>query len=71
MAKYNILIKSLGSIKNLFKFYMENGTKYETEDIDTLTKMYNSLLETNPKSEIIPIHALDVELNTKIESCEI
>ena len=39
------------------------------KDIDTLTKMYNSLLETNPKSEIIPIHALDVELNTQIESC--
>ena len=30
-------------------------------DIDTLTKMYKSLLETNPKSEIIPIHALDAE----------
>ena len=69
MAKYNILIKALGSTKDLFKFYMENGTKYETEDIDTLTKMYNSLLETNPKSEIILIHALDVELNTQIESC--
>ena len=46
---------------------MELNTKQE--DIDTLTKMYNSLLETNPKSEIIPIHALDVELNTQIESC--
>ena len=46
---------------------MELNTKQE--DIDTLIKMYNSLLETNPKSEIIPIHALDVELNTQIESC--
>ena len=71
MAKYNILIKAQGSNKELFKFFQENGTKYETEDIDTLTKMYNSLLETNPKSEIIPIHALDVELNTQIESCGI
>ena len=70
MAKYNILIKAQGSNKELFKFFQENGTKYETEDIDVLTKMYNSLLETNPKSEIIPIHALDVELNTQIESCE-
>ena len=69
MAKYNILIKAQGSNKELFKFFQENGTKYETEDLDTLTKMYNSLLETNPKSEIIPIHALDVELNTEIESC--
>lgn len=69
MAKYNILIKAQGSNKELFKFFQENGTKYETEDIDTLIKMYNSLLETNPKSEIIPIHALDVELNTQIESC--
>ena len=67
MAKYNILIKAQG----LFKFFQENGTKYETEDINTLTNMYNSLLETNPKSEIIPIHALDVELNTQIESCGI
>ena len=70
MAKYNILIKAQGSNKELFKFFQENGTKYETEDIGTLIKMYNSLLETNPKSEIIPIHALDVELNTQIESCE-
>ena len=69
MAKYNILIKAQGSNKELFKFFQENGIKYETEDIGTLIKMYNSLLETNPKSEIIPIHALDVELNTQIESC--
>ena len=69
MAKYNILIKAQGSNKELFKFFQENRIKYETEDIDTLIKMYNSLLETNPKSEIIPIHALDVELNTQIESC--
>lgn len=69
MAKYNILIKAQGSNKELFKFFQENGIKYETEDIDTLIKMYNSLLETNPKSEIIPIHALDVELNTQIKSC--
>ena len=69
MAKYNILIKAQGSNKELFKFSQENETKYETEDINTLIKMYNSLLETNPKSEIIPIHALDVELNTQIESC--
>ena len=40
MAKYNILIKAQGSNKELFKFFQENGTKYETEDIDTLTKMY-------------------------------
>ena len=71
MAKYNILIKAQSSNKELFKFFQENRTKYETEDIDTLIKMYNSLLETNPKSEIIPIHALDVELNTQIESCGI
>ena len=38
MAKYNILIKAHGSNKELFKFFQENGTKYETEDIDTLTK---------------------------------
>ena len=38
MAKYNILIKAQGSNKELFKFFQENGTKYETEDIDTLTK---------------------------------
>ena len=69
MAKYNILIKAQGSNKELFKLFQENGTKYEIEDIDTLIKMYNSLLETNPKSKIIPIHALDVELNTQIESC--
>ena len=69
IAKYNILIKAQGSNKELFKFLQENRIKYETEDIDTLTKMYNSLLETNPKSEIIPIHVLDVELNTQIESC--
>lgn len=71
MAKYNILIKAQGSNKELFKFFQENGTKYETEDIDALIKMYNSLLETNPKSEIVPIHALDVELNTQIEPCGI
>ena len=69
MAKYNILIKAQGSNNEIFKLFQEDGTKYETEDIDTLIKMYNSLLETNPKSEIIPIHALDVELNTQIESC--
>ena len=31
MAKYNILIKAQGSNKKLFKFFQENGTKYETE----------------------------------------
>ena len=30
MAKYNILIKAHGSNKELFKFFQENGTKYET-----------------------------------------
>ena len=71
MAKYNILIKAQGSNKELFKFFQENETKYETEDIDTLTKMYNSLLETNPKSEIIQKKDQDVGLNTKSEACGI
>lgn len=66
MAKYNILIKSLGANKDLFKFYMENGQPYETEDLEALTVMYEKLLETNPKSEVIPIHNLDIRLNTII-----
>lgn len=66
MAKYNILIKSLGSTKDLFKFYLENGQPYETDDLEALKDMYEKLLETNPKSEVIPIHNLDVSLNTII-----
>lgn len=66
MANYNILIKTPGSNKELFKFYQENGVKYETTDLDSLTTMYESLLNNNPKSEVIPIHALDIALNTVI-----
>ena len=55
--------------KNYLSFSKRMELNTKQEDIDTLTKMYNSLLETNPKSEIIPIHTLDVELNTQIKSC--
>lgn len=66
MAKYNILIKSTGASKDLFKFYLENGQPYETSSLTDLKTMYESLLETNPKAQVIPIHNLDVTLNTVI-----
>lgn len=66
MAKYNILIKTPSPNKELFKFFQENGQIYETDDLDKLKDMYEKLLETNPKSEVFPIHNLDVTLNTII-----
>lgn len=66
MTKYNILIKALGSSKDLFKFYMEDNQIYETDDLEELKDTYEKLLETNPKSLVIPIHNLDVQLNTII-----
>ena len=67
--KYNILIKASGSNPDIFKFYQENGAVYETSDITALTTMYNTLLEKYPTSQVIPIHQLDVELNTAITDC--
>lgn len=67
--KYNILIKASGASADTFKFYQENGDIYETEDISKLTEMYNSLLEKYPRIQVVPIHKLDVELNTEITDC--
>lgn len=67
--KYNILIKATGNNKDLFKFFEENGQKYEVDNLEGLTQMYNKLIETMPTTLVIPIHALDVELNTEIKDC--
>lgn len=66
---YNILIKASGANADTFKFYQENGTTYETDDISKLTTMYNTLLEKYPRTQVLPIHKLDVELNTEITGC--
>lgn len=67
--KYNILIKATGNNKDLFKFFEENGQKYEVDNLEGLTQMYNKLIETMPIATVIPIHSLDVELNTEIKDC--
>ena len=67
--KYNILIKASGSNQDTFKFYQENGAIYETDEIAALTTMYNTLLEKYPRTQVVPIHKLEVELNTEITDC--
>lgn len=69
MATYNILIKASGNNSDIFKFYQENGETYTTDDITKLTTMYNTLLEKYPTTYVIPIHKLDVELDTQITGC--
>ena len=66
---YCILIKASGANADTFKFYQENGTTYETDDITKLTTMYNTLLEKYPLTQVVPIHKLDVDLNTEITGC--
>ena len=68
--KYRILIKTTGYSKDLFKFYInDSGNIYETSDITELTAMYNKLVQIMPMDQVIPIHFLNVELNTIIEDC--
>jgi hypothetical protein len=64
--KYNILIKTKGYNKDLFKFYQVDGEIYETENLEELTDTYNELLESYTITQIFPIHNLDVKLNTEI-----
>lgn len=67
---YKILIKVQGSNRDMYTLYQENGVIYETEDNAALTTMYNKLLEKYAVTEVFPVHALDVKLNTKIEACK-
>ena len=68
--RYSIMVKATGDNRKLFKFYQENGEDYIVDNIEALTKTYNKLIETTPISLVIPVHLLDVELNTKIEQCQ-
>lgn len=67
---YKILIKVQGSNRDMYTLYQENGVTYETEDNAALTTMYNKLLEKYAVTDVLPVHALDVKLNTKIEACK-
>lgn len=75
---YKILLKSKGTSKDLYSFYQIEETStvsgievtvkkdYETSDLTELAAKYQELLKDYTTEILVPMHALDVDLNTVI-----